>query len=226
MGAEIWIGTKQGEFGLEEWREQIARFPQFADRAIASAVKSEGSRMQQMIKMSMMLQNLSGLDLAPLSPHTAYIKAAVRRERSRNLRIEKGVKVRKRKSLDGKHQESGADRKPLQRLAGSIRYRYDDSIKTVTVGPLDTKWRGLMKMHAQGFSTNITPRSRRYHFAVGMPLAKGTTQLKTPPRPIIAKIFEMEKNQIVKNVQEKTQRNIYRYLTGKSKEQVEKDWVI
>jgi hypothetical protein len=224
--AEIYIGTKHGEFSLEAWQELTARFPQFADRAIASSVRSEGARMQKMIKTAMMMQRLFGLDIPPLSPHTAYIKAAVRRERRRNLRIEKGVKVRKRKTPEGKHHEIESPVNPLQRLAGSIRYQYNDAIKTATVGPLDEKWRGLMKMHAQGFSLNITPRSRRFHFAVGMPLAKGTTQLRVPPRPIIAMIFQRERDQIIKNVQEKTHRNIYRYLTGKSKEQVEKDWTI
>jgi len=183
--------------------------------------------MRIVIKRAMMFQRLYGLHIPPLSPHTSWIQGAVRRERTRNLRIERGVKVRKRREPEGKHHEIEAHVKPLARLAGSIRYRYDDSMKTTTIGPLsDPKWEGLFRMHAQGFNINITPRSRRFHFAVGMPLAKGTTQLRVPPRPIIAQIFQRERDQIIKNVQEKTQRNIYRYLTGKSKEQIEKDWQI
>jgi hypothetical protein len=224
--AEIYVGTKHGEFGIEEWKELIGRFPKHADRAIASAVRSEGHRMQQMIKMSIMLQGIFGLDLPPLHPHTYGIKKAKQRERRRNLKIEKGVNVRKRRYPAGKHHEVDSGMKPLQRLAGSIRYTYDDSIKTATVGPLDPKWRGLMKKHAAGYTTPIDNRMRKMMFAAGFPLSKGTIQLKVPPRPIVSKVFEKEKATIMKNVAEKALRNIYRYLTGKSKEQVEKDWAI
>jgi len=112
---------------------------------------------------------------------------------------------------------AGLERFPLQRLAGATRYFYSQSDKSVLIGFLDQKNRGLGKMHAAGFTIQITSRMRKMLFAVGMPLAKGTMQLKVPGRSVVAPIFIREQMNIRRNVAFKSLDNLTRYLAGKNK---------
>lgn len=228
--AEIYVGTKHGEFGLEDWEQLMARFPKHADRAIASAVKSEGYRMQKMIKAAIQQGGPEGHKFQKLSPHYDPIRLSQRAHKTRQAKLDAGKNARRTKwqkliSEKG-HIEGETPLRPLRKLAGATRYIYDDSIKTATVGFLDQKKRGLGKMHAAGFKIQVTDRMRRMLFAAGMPLKKGTNELDVPARPVVAPVFEREKKTIINNIKNKTLRNIYRYLTGKGKAQVEEEWKI
>lgn len=229
--AEFWIGAKNGEFGLDEWSELLSRFPQFADRAISSALRSEGSRMQKLIKLEIRRGGPNGQRWPTLSPHAYPIRLAKERYREIQASRHKGVKIGKGREFvmrihGGKHHEMSSGQFPLQKLAGAIRYAYDAAIKTATIGPLQSSWRHLFKQVATGYQVPVTPRMRKLLFAVGMPLTKETTVLNVPPRPVVGPVFQTEKQRIIANIQQKSIRNIYRYLTGKSKDQVEKDWTI
>jgi hypothetical protein len=80
---------------------------------------------------------------------------------------------------------------------------------------LDSGRRGLAKRHAQGFEIDVSsPQARRFHFATRMPLAKGTTKLRVPPRPVVSVIFEKEGRQIRQNVYQKVFSNVGRYLAA------------
>jgi hypothetical protein len=107
--------------------------------------------------------------------------------------------------------------KPMRKLANAVRYAYDKTIKTVTIGFLDQKKRGMAKKQAEGFKISVTTRMRRMLFAAGFPLAKGTTELTVPPRPIVAPIFAREQKNIVQNIRLKILDNIKRYVSGKFK---------
>jgi hypothetical protein len=221
MGAEFFVGTKQGEFGLEEWKEMISRFPQYSDRAISSALKSEGYRLQQIIKLSIQQGGPESAKWPALQPHTLAIAAAKRRQKRWAAKRAKGGKVRASTIAKyGGHTEvDPGGQRPLARLAGATRYYYDDSTKSVTIGFLDQKKRGLAKKHAEGYTQKVDSRMRKLLAAHGFPVREGTT-LKVPPRPVVAPVFEKEKGNIIKNIQEKAINNIYRYLTGKGKDEV------
>lgn len=212
--AEFWIGKKHGEIGLEDYRNLLALFPTYADRAIASALRSEGFRLQQEIKRSIQLGGPEGAKWPKLHPHTLMIQRFVRLYRGRQRRILAGKKVRGWKDKD-RHMEIQANKHPLQKLAGATRYFYNAGEKMVTIGFLASKARWLAKRHAQGFEIDVSSaRARRFHFAARMPLAKGTTKLKVPPRPVVSVIFEKQGRQIRQNVYEKVFTNVGRYLAA------------
>ena len=232
--ADFWVGTEQGEIGLEEWAGLMARFPQYSKRAITSAMKSEGSRMQKRIKALIMA---GGRELDPawqqLNPHTKTLnkmrgKDGLSRSVQNYKKSRKGVKKGEAaKRIYWNHRDPGS-RNPLSRFAGATRYAYFDEGESgqVLVGFMRHNMIAEARKQAAGYKTPVTPRMRKMAFAMGFPLNKATTELITPPRPIIGPVFLQEKETILRNVKEKTMRNIYRYCTGKSKDQVEKDWQI
>lgn len=211
---EFWIGKKHGEIGLEDYQNLLALFPDYADRAIASALKSEGFRLQQVIKRSIQLGGPEGARWPKLHPHTLMIQRFVRLYRGRQRRVLAGKRIRGWKDKE-RHMEIQANKHPLQKLAGASRYFFNAAEKMVTVGFLASKARWLAKRHAQGFEIDVSSaRARRFHFAARMPLAKGTTKLKVPPRPVVSVIFEREGRQIRQNVYGKVFANVGRYLAN------------
>lgn len=212
---EFWIGKKHGEIGLEDYRNLLALFPNYADRAIASALRSEGFRLKNVIRQAIQAGGPEGAKWPKLSPHTLFIRRMIQTYRKRQARIAKGVKVKGYRNKE-RHVEVDNEMKPLQKLAGASRYFYNPGEKMVTVGFLDQSRRELAQKHARGFEIVVTPRSRRFHFAVRMPLAAGTTKLKVPARPVVSVIFEREGKQIRQNVYSKVFSNVARYLTDKA----------
>jgi hypothetical protein len=212
---EVFVNSNQGEIGLDDWGELLARFPRHSPRALASSLRSEGYRLQQMIKTAILLGGIAEAKLDPLHPHTLAVRAWERRARQRAARRAKGVRVRKIKRLEHVEVNPGGIR-PLRKLAGGTRYEYNDSVKTVTIGFFKMPWREIAEQHATGFKTPVNNRMRKMMFAAGFPLAKGTQELTVPARPVVGPIYKREKDNIIRNVQDKTITNIYRYLTGKS----------
>jgi len=76
----------------------------------------------------------------------------------------------------------------------------------------------LAGMHAKGFETNITPHMRKMLFALGFPVKKSTTVLKTPARPVIEPVFESEKDNIMRNIEIKFFKAMDRYWNEGQKE--------
>lgn len=216
--AEFFVDTK-GEFGLEAWSELMGRFPGYADRAIASALKSEGSRLQKIIKLAIQRGGPEGAQWPALHPHTLAIMAARRRHTRWAAKRAKGGAVRAStvRKYAGHTEISPGMIRPLRKLAGSTRYYYDDSMKTVTIGFLDTKRRYIAKRHAEGFTQTVDRRMGKLLAMYGFPVRTGTV-LKVPARPVVGPVFAKEKARIVKNIQEKAVNNVYRYLTGKPKD--------
>ncbi len=213
---EFWIGKKQGEIGLEDYQNLLALFPGYAARAVASALRSEGYRLQQVIKRSIQTGGPEGSKWPELHPHTLMIRRFVRLYRAQQRRLASGKRTGRRRDRE-RHMEMKAQAHPLQRLAGATRYFYDAGEQAVTVGFLNPRARGLAKRHAQGFDIDVSSeRARRFHFAVRMPLARGTTKLRVPPRPVVSVVFEREERRIRLNVYEKVFSNIGRYLAAEA----------
>jgi hypothetical protein len=214
--AEIYVDDR-GEFGLEEWSRQLERFPQYADHAIASALRSEGYRIRNIIKQAIQLGGPEGDKWPKLNPHTAVLSRA-KRQFVKNYRLSrKGRKKGEGSRRLYKDVMLSTRLSPLLKLAGASRYDYDPQIKTMTIGFLDQRMRGLAKRHAAGYETPVTPRMRKMAFSLGFPLKKSTQRLKTPPRPVIGPVFRREQANIRKNVAFKSLDNITRYLAGKYK---------
>jgi hypothetical protein len=225
---------EQTEF--KNFEATVSRFPGFSERALSSAIKSEAYRMRNMVQSSNTLGGAKSKPYAELSPHYIPIRQSKKswgRQWMRNpKRISPGYYRRKTKmekevkKAGGHFEQTQEGLRALRRIGNMVRYEYNPDNKTATVGYLDKRVADRMNLHAEGYSVHITSRMRRMLFAAGMPLQKGTSELKVPARPIVEPVFEQEKDRIINNVKLKTLRNIYRYLTGKSKEQVEEDWKI
>ncbi|HSV27249.1 MAG TPA: hypothetical protein VLH60_05090 [Sedimentisphaerales bacterium] len=216
---EFFVGTKQGEMGLEDWQNLLARFPDHAPRAVRSALQAEGYRLQQIIKTSIQLGGPKGVRWPPLHPHTLAIMAARRRQARWAAKRAKGGKVRGPTvaKYRGHAEINPGAFMPLRKLAGAARYYYDEGTKTVTIGFLDPQKRGLAKKHAEGFTQTVDRRMGRYLAAHGFPVKTGTV-LKVPPRPVVEPVFRAEERNIYHNLRERVVNNIYRYLTGKAKD--------
>jgi hypothetical protein len=215
MSDRVYIGTEHGEISLEEWSAQLARFPEHADRAVSSALKSEGWRLQRIIKLAIQMGAPPGERWPKLNPHTGVLNRA-KKQWVRNYKLSrKGRKKGEEARRIYREQMLSTRLNPLSKLAGATRYVYDGMIKTVTIGFLAQRMRGLAKMHARGFETAVTPRMRKWAFALGFPLKRDTAKLTTPPRPVIGPVFDAEKVNIRRNVAFKSLDNLTRYLAGK-----------
>lgn len=218
-GPSIGVSARHGEIWLEDWAELIGRFPQHSDRAIASALKSEGSRLQRIIKRSILAGGPPGAQWPELQPHTLAIKAAKRRHARWASKRARGGKVRQSTiaKYSGHVEVAPGAIKPLRRMAGQTRYYYDNQTKTVTIGFLSEKSRELAKKHAQGYTRTVDRRMRKMLAAHGFPVREGTT-INVPPRPVVEPVFNAEQDNITNNIRVKAIDNIYRYLTGKPKD--------
>jgi hypothetical protein len=142
---------------------------------------------------------------------------AARERRGKKIRASTKAKYR------GHSEINPGGVKPLRKLAGATRYYYDDTIKTVTIGFLDTKKRYLAEKHAEGFTKTVDRRMGRLLAMYGFPVRTGTI-LKVPARPVVGPVFEREKANIKAHIQQSAVNNIYRYLTGKPKDWDKQDF--
>ncbi len=216
---EIFVDNR-GEFGLEAWGELMGRFPQYADRMISSALRYEGGRLMKLIKAAIQAGGPPGEPWAPLSPHTLAILAARRRQArwaARESKTGRRVRASTVAKYRGHTEIDPGGIKALRKLAGATRYYYNASIKTVTIGFLDQRNKGLGKMQAKGFTKTVDRRMGRLLAAYGFPVKTGTV-LVTPARPVVAPIFAQEEKNIYRNIRTNAVNNIYRYLTGRPKD--------
>lgn len=217
---ELYIGKQHGEIGIEDAEALLAQYPRYAKRAFSSAIRSESWRLKNVIRDTIR-GNGPGGSWPVLNPHTGVLNKAA-----------KGLFKNYRKSRKGRKKGEEARRiyknimlstrtRALLKLAGGTRYTYDKDMMVSEIGFLSGRSPGattvLAKKHALGFNVPVTPRSRRWAFALGFPLKKGTSRLNIPARPVVGPVFEKERSRIVGNVQTKTLANIQRYVTGGSK---------
>lgn len=217
---QLYIGKQHGEIGLEDAWELMEHYPRYAQRALSSAIKSEGWRLRGIIKDTIRQGGPNG-SWPKLNPHTGVLNRADKRW-VKNYRLSrKGRKKGEEARRIYKQVMLSTKTAPLLRLAGGTRYFYDANMMTAEIGFLSGKSPGattmLAKKHAMGYRVPVTPRSRRRAFGLGFPLKKSTTELVTPPRPVVGPVFDAEEKAIVRNINQKTLDNIQRYVTGGAK---------
>jgi hypothetical protein len=214
---------QRGNVGMEECEKLFRAFPKFAPRAVSSAFKSEGNRMREMIKLAIQKGGPNG-EWDKLNPHTPYMRKRHGQrgiQSVKNFRMvwkgERGKKTRGRQY--GRAWVGTPSYRALQRMAGAVRYKYDPNDMLMSIGFLNDnrKMQEWAKHHAGGTRIAITPRMRRLAFAMGMPLAKDTSEIKVPARPLVNPIFKKEEKNIRQNLQNKIYANIKRYVTGAEK---------
>lgn len=216
---EIYI-EKDGYVSLENMDDLIIQFPEYGRRALQSAIKSEGYRLKKEIQN--FIRTKGGGTWPDLNPHTGILKKAGtkggRQKSVKNWRSvwrgKKGKKRRGREYWSEKGGKRSTATSPLLKLVGGIRYEYDKETSAVSIGFVNPnmKLSRLAAAHADGFTTPVTPRFRRFLFALGFPVKKSTTELKTPKREIIGPVFEREKASIAKNIEAAFFNNMERYM--------------
>ncbi len=217
----------------------LKTFPSYADRAKTSAVKSEMFRMSGVLKEGIGDGGTGGKKWPKLNPHTRVLNQTRTRGRigSRNKNIKnfkikwRGEKGKKQKYKEYQQVILGSRgggktivRHPFARLKGLIRYKYNKSTGTGYIGFVK-KHRalsGILDKQKAGYTTKVTPKMRKFFFAIGFPLKKSTTLLRTPQRSIIGPEYRRQEPQILENLQQKTVDNIMRYISGTKKARIKK----
>lgn len=217
---ELYIGKQHGEIGLEEADALMAQYPKYAERALASAMKSEGWRLKNVIRDTIR-QGGPNASWPKLNPHTGILNRAAKRWVKNYRKSRKGVKKGEAARRIYKGIMLSTKTAPLSKLAGGTRYTYDRNMMVTEIGFLSGESPGattvLAKKHAMGFRVPVTQKSRRWAFGLGFPLKKSTTELVIPPRPVVGPVFEQEESRIVQNINRKVLTNIERYATKGSK---------
>lgn len=218
---QINIQRETGEFGIEDQSLErlFETFPRYAQRALSSALSAEGFRLRKVVQDTIRRGGPGGWQ--QLNPHTGILSKA-KRGTVKNFRLsrKKGESGRRiyRKTM------TSTRRSPLLRLAGAVRYRVDKDDLSAHIGFVNDDRRGyrvqrIISKAAQGYRTPLTPRMRRFAFAMGFPLKKDTNELVAPARPLMRPIFEREAGNVVRNISMRVVNNITRYRQG-----LEKDW--
>lgn len=217
---EIYFDSR-GEVEIENYEKLLRKFPDYAERAMTSAMKSEGFRLKKIIQKHIKTRG-SG-QWKKLNPHTGIVNKAkggstIVKNYKLGWKGKKGQKKRRRIYWESKTSTRTA---PLFRLAAGVRYHFDKESMGVSIGFVNPKtplplW-SLAHKHAFGDQVQITPRMRRFLFAMGFPVKKSTKTLEIPKRQTIEPVFEAEKENIFSNLETKFFKNIERYRTGSQK---------
>jgi hypothetical protein len=218
---EFYIDDR-GEAAIENIDDLLKLYPEYAKKAAESALKSEGFRLKQLIAAAIKKGGVNS-SWAKLNPHTGVLSRA-KKGFVKNFRLVwKGEKGSKRRARQYKQQMFSTRKNPLLKLAGAVRYKYYQDMALVSIGffqspGVSENMVKLAGMHAKGFETNITPHMRKMLFALGFPVKKSTTVLKTPARPVIEPVFESEKDNIMRNIEIKFFKAMDRYWNEGQKE--------
>ncbi len=212
---EIYL-DKRGEAAIENISEMLDAFPDDAERAAASALKSEGFRLKKLIKAAIRAGGTKTETWEKLNPHTGVISRAKKGFIKNYKMVWKGQKGSKKRVRQYKRVMLSKRANPLTKLGSAVRYKYDRDMHLVSIGFIQSEGvsQSMLKlagMHAKGFETPVTRRMRKMMFALGFPLKKTTTVLKTPARPVIQWIFEQEAEDIPKNLEIKFFKAMERY---------------
>jgi len=217
---EIYL-DKRGEFAIENMEILLNAFPQYAERAVASALKSEGFRLRDLVKAAIRSGGPDGAKWAKLNPHTGVLSSAKRGTVKNYKLVWKGKKGSKRRVRQYKDVILSTKAAPLSKLAGAVRYKYDPDDQAVSIGFIQSGGVSpamikLAGMHAKGFETRITPKMRKMLFALGFPVKKSTGSLESPARPVIDPVFRQEEGDIMRNIESKFMSSILRYFNERA----------
>lgn len=97
---------------------------------------------------------------------------------------------------------------PMGQLVRAIGYRYDRSSQSVRVGWLS---HSAAKRGAElqlGFRTRVTKKMRRFFWAIGVPIAKGTTMIETPGRDLFDTVMRHRERAIQQYIERKVHEHV------------------
>lgn len=186
-------------------------------RARHSALSSLGFAVRQEIKREGQRGSKGGyLGWGELSPHTGILG---------RMHHSTGPLERKRekyRSGDKKGQVipwRSALKEPFIKLPHGIRYHVDSEDLFVEIGFINpsSRFHTWMRMHDRGYSTRVTPRMRKMFFALGFPIKKETTELKTPARPWVKAVEQRWRPRYLRYFEDKFWESFNRYQKGGSK---------
>jgi hypothetical protein len=227
---QINVQRETGEYGIENLEQIFADFPQYAHRALYSALSAEGYRLKQVVASSIRSGGPAGDKWPGLNPYTdafaRYRRGTLKTHKASRKGVKKGEASRIiARSPEERHLRfANTRRQPLLKLAGAVRYKGDRDELYAHIGFVNDDAKGyrvqkIISKAAEGYQTPLSTKMRRFAFGVGMPLRKDTTALVAKPRPLMRPIFEKESGNVVKNLSVRIVNNITRYKHG-----LEKDW--
>jgi len=196
MAPEIYF-DKRGELAIENIDELVERYPKWADRAINSALASEGFRLKGLIQQAIDSGGPENASWKKLHPYTELVRKRKRRTYKRTPKLSTGM--------------GPSAKAPLLQFKGGVRYVLDKDEKLLSVGFVNPK-PGLLKMlgmHASGWTTTVTRKMQKKFFAMGLPIATG--KIRTPGRPLIEPVWEAEQDNMAENLERKFFENMARY---------------
>ncbi len=92
---------------------------------------------------------------------------------------------------------------PMGQLVRAIGYRYDRSSQSVRVGWLSHSAAKRGAELQRGFRTRVTKMMRRFFWAIGVPIAKGTTMIETPGRDLFDTVMRHREKAIQRYIENK-----------------------
>lgn len=92
---------------------------------------------------------------------------------------------------------------PMGQLVRAIGYRYDAASQSVRVGWLSHSAAKRGAALQQGFRTRVTKKMRRFFWAIGVPIAKGTTMIETPGRDLFDTVMRHRERAIQRYIENK-----------------------
>lgn len=198
---------------IENFEDLLDSYPEHAERAMSSAMKSEGNRLR--LKMQKLLGNGGyGLDWPQLNPHSGILSLAKRRWAKMYKSVWVGEKGSKKRVQQHVGTKLSGKKNPMMKFKGGIRYKYNNESGTLSIGFINAsyKFTRLINQQAEGYSVPVTRRVQKMAFALGFPLKKTTKELVTPSRPLVDPVFEAEKENVPGNIEAKFWTNLERYM--------------
>lgn len=225
---ELYIDPR-GEIAIENMEELLEQYPRYAERAVASALKSEGYNLKE--KMKSAIQR-GGPDGQKWQDRQRVVDILTRARNSsariKNFRWEWSDRIagRKRKRIKKwlwQQRENGYDSRPLeframQRLAGGIRYKYDDNLSMMTVGFINrsglvgSNFARIIRMQASGYETVVSRAMQKMAWALGLRTGRVGSRFKIPARPLVGPIFNQEKDKMTDRIETTFYAAIIRYI--------------
>jgi len=92
---------------------------------------------------------------------------------------------------------------PMGQLVRAIGYKYDAGREQVRVGWLSHSAAKRGAELQRGFKTRVTKKMRRFFWAIGVPLAKGTTMVETPGRDLFDTVMRHRERAIQAYIENK-----------------------
>jgi hypothetical protein len=202
---------------LGKLQQSVLFKPGLFRRATISAMKSLSWHIQKDLQFHWQKGD-ERLGWKPRNPHTPVLN------RARNKIKARGGHLKwKRTRYQGAGKRGlvvprlgGGALQPFPRFSGGIRYKADWRDLLTTIGFVNATYpfQSMLRKLARGYETPVTPRSRRRAFALGFPLKKSTTVLRTPGREGFGKVYEAWKDKAPLVFATQFWRSVNRYRGG------------